>query len=141
LGRRSETRREKRVTPEFGERKGEKILPPNSGRYIGPRRGVFIPTSEAQSKSKFAKFPPPFPKLTVRGETIVLYGRVALISPPNSTRDRCGFVFTLFCYPQARILRASWSARPRSAPACFNHVPVSICASDAHRCESSRPLW
>jgi hypothetical protein len=26
--------REKRVTPEFGERKEEKILPPNSGRYI-----------------------------------------------------------------------------------------------------------
>jgi hypothetical protein len=27
--------REKRVTPEFGERKEEKILPPNSGRYSG----------------------------------------------------------------------------------------------------------
>jgi hypothetical protein len=25
--------REERVTPEFGERKEEKILPPNSGRY------------------------------------------------------------------------------------------------------------
>jgi hypothetical protein len=34
LGRRSETRREKRVTPEFGERNEEKFLPPNSGRYI-----------------------------------------------------------------------------------------------------------
>jgi hypothetical protein len=33
LGRRSETGREKRVTPEFGERKEEKILPPNSGHY------------------------------------------------------------------------------------------------------------
>jgi hypothetical protein len=33
LGRRSETGGEKRVTPEFGERKEEKILPPNSGRY------------------------------------------------------------------------------------------------------------
>jgi hypothetical protein len=33
LGRKSETGREKRVTPEFGERKEEKILPPNSGRY------------------------------------------------------------------------------------------------------------
>jgi hypothetical protein len=33
LGRRIETGREKRVTPEFGERKEEKILPPNSGRY------------------------------------------------------------------------------------------------------------
>jgi hypothetical protein len=33
LGRRNETRREKRVTPEFGERKEEKILPPNSGCY------------------------------------------------------------------------------------------------------------
>jgi hypothetical protein len=33
LGRRSETGREKRVTPEFGERKEEKNLPPNSGRY------------------------------------------------------------------------------------------------------------
>jgi hypothetical protein len=31
LGRRSETGRENRVTPEFGERKEEKILPPNSG--------------------------------------------------------------------------------------------------------------
>jgi hypothetical protein len=28
--------REKRVTPEFGERKEEKILPPNSGRYSVP---------------------------------------------------------------------------------------------------------
>jgi hypothetical protein len=33
LGRRSETGREKRVTLEFGERKEEKILPPNSERY------------------------------------------------------------------------------------------------------------
>jgi hypothetical protein len=35
LGRKSESGREKRVTPEFGERKEEKILPlpPNSGRY------------------------------------------------------------------------------------------------------------
>jgi hypothetical protein len=33
LGRKSETGREKGVTPEFGERKEEKILPPNSGRY------------------------------------------------------------------------------------------------------------
>jgi hypothetical protein len=33
LGRKSETGREKRVTPEFGERKEEKILPPNSGCY------------------------------------------------------------------------------------------------------------
>jgi hypothetical protein len=33
LGRRSETEREKRVTPEFGERIEEKIIPPNSGRY------------------------------------------------------------------------------------------------------------
>jgi hypothetical protein len=33
LGRRSEMGREKRVTPEFGERKEEKILPPNSARY------------------------------------------------------------------------------------------------------------
>jgi hypothetical protein len=33
LGRKSETGREKRVTPEFGERKEEKILPPNSRRY------------------------------------------------------------------------------------------------------------
>jgi hypothetical protein len=33
LGRRSGTGREKRVTPELGERKEEKILPPNSGRY------------------------------------------------------------------------------------------------------------
>jgi hypothetical protein len=33
LGRKSKTGREKRVTPEFGERKEEKILPPNSGRY------------------------------------------------------------------------------------------------------------
>jgi hypothetical protein len=31
--------------------------------------------------------------LTVHGEAILLYGRVALILPPNSTRDRCGFVF------------------------------------------------
>jgi hypothetical protein len=36
LGRKSETGREKRVTPEFGERKEEKILPPNSGRYSWP---------------------------------------------------------------------------------------------------------
>jgi hypothetical protein len=29
-----EREKKKRVTPEFGERKEEKILPPNSGRYI-----------------------------------------------------------------------------------------------------------
>jgi hypothetical protein len=29
--------KKERVTPEFGERKEEKILPPNSGRYIIPR--------------------------------------------------------------------------------------------------------
>jgi hypothetical protein len=33
LGRKSESGREKRVTPELGERKEEKNLPPNSGRY------------------------------------------------------------------------------------------------------------
>jgi hypothetical protein len=33
LGRKSESVIEKRVTPEFGERKEEKILPSNSGRY------------------------------------------------------------------------------------------------------------
>jgi hypothetical protein len=33
LGGRSETGREKRVTPEFGERKEEKNLPQNLGRY------------------------------------------------------------------------------------------------------------
>jgi hypothetical protein len=38
LGRKSETGREKRVTPEFGERKEEKILPPNSGRYTSNLR-------------------------------------------------------------------------------------------------------
>jgi hypothetical protein len=27
--------KKERVTPEFGERKEEKILPPNSGRYMG----------------------------------------------------------------------------------------------------------
>jgi hypothetical protein len=36
LGRKSESGREKRVTPEFGERKEEKILPPNSGCYSFP---------------------------------------------------------------------------------------------------------
>jgi hypothetical protein len=35
--------REKRVTPEFGERKEEKILPPNSGRYI--HAGEFLTRS------------------------------------------------------------------------------------------------
>jgi hypothetical protein len=35
LGRRSETGREKRVTPEFGERKRRKNSTPNSGRYTG----------------------------------------------------------------------------------------------------------
>jgi hypothetical protein len=33
LGRRSETGKEKRVTPEFGERKEEKNSTPNSGHY------------------------------------------------------------------------------------------------------------
>jgi hypothetical protein len=37
IGKKEQNReREKRVMPEFGERKEEKILPPNSGRYIGP---------------------------------------------------------------------------------------------------------
>jgi hypothetical protein len=38
LGRKSETGREKRVTPEFGERKEEKIMLPNSGRYNRTRQ-------------------------------------------------------------------------------------------------------
>jgi hypothetical protein len=33
MGRRSETGREKRVTPEFGEYWRQKFIPPNSGRY------------------------------------------------------------------------------------------------------------
>jgi hypothetical protein len=33
MGRRSETGREKRVTPEFGEYRRRKFIPPNSGRY------------------------------------------------------------------------------------------------------------
>jgi hypothetical protein len=36
-GRRSETGREKRVTPEFSEYWRRKFIPPNSGRYNGPR--------------------------------------------------------------------------------------------------------
>jgi hypothetical protein len=32
---------EKRVTPEFGERKEEKILPPNSGRYTYIQETVY----------------------------------------------------------------------------------------------------
>jgi hypothetical protein len=40
LGGRSETGREKRVTPEFGERKEEKILPPNLGRYSASMTGL-----------------------------------------------------------------------------------------------------
>jgi hypothetical protein len=39
LGRRSETGREKRVTPEFGERKEEKILPQIQGVTAGRRHG------------------------------------------------------------------------------------------------------
>jgi hypothetical protein len=33
IGRRNETGREKRVTPEFGEYRRKKIIPPNSGHY------------------------------------------------------------------------------------------------------------
>jgi hypothetical protein len=33
--------KKERVTPEFGERKEEKILPPNSGRYMDPQK--FLP--------------------------------------------------------------------------------------------------
>jgi hypothetical protein len=36
---RSETGTEKRVTPEFGEYRRRKILPPNSGRYIRKASG------------------------------------------------------------------------------------------------------
>jgi hypothetical protein len=51
LGRRSETGREKRVTPEFGERKEEKILPPNSGRYTQqPTRAVKQPQCKEEAK-------------------------------------------------------------------------------------------
>jgi hypothetical protein len=42
LGRKSESGREKRVTPEFGERKEEKFLPPNSGRYRYPLQQALI---------------------------------------------------------------------------------------------------
>jgi hypothetical protein len=33
--------KKERVTPEFGERKEEKILPPNSGHYNRPFRGDY----------------------------------------------------------------------------------------------------
>jgi hypothetical protein len=33
IRKKEQTGRQKRVTPEFGERKEEKILPPNSGCY------------------------------------------------------------------------------------------------------------
>jgi hypothetical protein len=95
---------------------------------------VFSSTPVKLSKSpKFVKFPPPFPKLTVHGEAILLYGRVALNLPPNSNRDRCGFDFPLFCYPRTRILCAPWTVRPRSAPARLIHVPVTGYASNAYR--------
>jgi hypothetical protein len=52
LGRKSEPGREKRVTPEFGERKEEKILPPNLGRYSWADSG---PRASSISRSR----PPP----------------------------------------------------------------------------------
>jgi hypothetical protein len=57
LGRRSETGREKGVTPEFGERKEEKILPPNSGCYTsyGPSR--FPVGAHAQTLADCARAP------------------------------------------------------------------------------------
>jgi hypothetical protein len=66
---------------------------------------------------------PPLPKLVVHGETIVLYGRVALISPPNSTWNRRDAVFP----------RAPWSARLRFALARFNRVSAPIYTRDTHR--------
>jgi hypothetical protein len=41
--------------------------------------------------------------------------------------------FPLSYHQQAKILRAPWSARLRSASVCFNHVSAPIYTSDAHR--------
>ena len=69
---------------------------------------VFSSTPVKLSRSpKFVKFPPPFPKLTVHGDATLLYGRVALILPPNSNRDRCGFDFPF------SVTREPGSSAPR----------------------------
>jgi hypothetical protein len=42
--------KKERVTPEFGERKEEKILPPNSGRYTCHRTIMRLTTYQTKSK-------------------------------------------------------------------------------------------
>jgi hypothetical protein len=48
IGKKERIRKEKRVTPEFGERKEEKILPPNSGRYnkVAARPSILVSISK-----------------------------------------------------------------------------------------------
>jgi hypothetical protein len=53
LGIKSETGREKRVTPEFGERKEEKILPPNSGRYKNVQASSNLPICSRKRKIRY----------------------------------------------------------------------------------------
>jgi hypothetical protein len=75
---------------------------------------------------------PPLPKLVVHGETVVLYGRVALISPPNSTQNRRGTIFPFFCHRRAQIHRAPWPDHSSMALYVSYVVLAALCTHETH---------
>jgi hypothetical protein len=94
---------------------------------------VLTTSQWARLKHKFTESSPPLPKLVVHGESLALCDCVAPTWPPNSTRARCDTVFPFLSYQRARILRAPWSAIPRSAPALLDHVLAPLYTRDTHR--------
>jgi hypothetical protein len=69
----------------------------------------------------------------VHGETIVPYGCVAPISPPNSTQSRRNAIFPLFCHRRAQVLRAPWPDHSGLALHFSYDVLVALCTREARR--------
>jgi hypothetical protein len=72
IGRRSETGREKGVTPELGEYRRRKIISPNSRRYTQTQNCRRIPPSSSSPYS-----------LSIDGETTAINGRRPLSPSPH----------------------------------------------------------
>jgi hypothetical protein len=68
----------------------------------------------------------------VHGETIVPYGRVAPISPPNSTQSRRGAIFPFLCHRQAQVLRAPWPDHSGRALHLSSVVLAALYTRKAH---------
>jgi hypothetical protein len=95
-----------------------------------PRRGVFISTSEAQKKSKFALPLPPLPKLIVQDKTRVPCGRIVRSSILNFTQAHHDAVF-----PKS-VSRAAKNSASEASPTQVSSY-VSVACSSVPRPSSS----